>query len=196
MLLDKIKELNARYDIWSLFSDFFFIIGVVAFNWNPVLLILWFMVDTIGMLFFGVILFHKENKSWISTIGFILVSFFFIGLLIGLYSGIVKFIKDLHMEDLINTDPFQIINPVILPIILSCSILSHQASYSTELQRMKDGTYKSAYLKHFFLRYILIYALILFMIAFFVYFQIGIIVALIGIKAILRVFNKRIREIL
>jgi len=196
LLIDKLKAWNVKYDIWSFSSDFFFILGVLLFNWNPVLLILWFMVDTSTMIFFGIILFRKEGNDWVGTVGFIITSFIVVGLLACLYMGVEKFIIELKMEELINSDPSQIINPIVLPIVLSCSILSHHAQYVQELKRMKEGTYTGAYLKHFFLRYILISALIVFIVFFFVYFQIGIIIALIGVKAFLRFFNKKFRSIL
>jgi len=191
-----IRSWNSKYDIWSLFSDFFFIIGVFLFDWNPVLLILWFMVDSSAMIFFGIILFKKEGNDWVTTIGFSISSFLIICMLAGLYSGVESFIEDLNMEDMIKTDPSQILNPVILPIVLCCSILNHHSHYIEELIRMNNGTYNSTYIKHFYLRYILISALILFIIFFFVYFEIGIVIALIGIKALLRIFNKKLRNVL
>ena len=154
------------------------------------------MIDTAAMLIFGNILFYKENKDLISSIGFIFVSILIIGLLGGVYSGIVDFVEDLEMEELINTDPMQIINPILLPLILSFSILNHHADYQNELDRMRDGTYKSAFLKHIFLRYLLISVLSIFIVFFYIYFQFGIIIGLILIKSGLRLVNTKFREIL
>ena len=193
MIVEKLKEWNAKFDIWSLFSDFFFLFGVFFLGWNPVLLIVWFMIDTSSMLFFAIILFHKERKSWIDTIGFLIISPMFVFFQGALYNSVIKFIKDVGLEDQINADPTQLINPILFPLIISFSILNHYASYSLELRRFENGTYNGAFIKHFFLRYILTFAIVLFMIAFLVYFELGLIVALIGVKAILRVFNKKSR---
>lgn len=154
------------------------------------------MLDTAAMIIFGVILFKKEGNDWITTTGYIIMCLIVVFLLAALYTGVQDFIEDLKMEDVVNSDPLQILNPVVLPIVLTCSILAHHAEYVQELKRMKEGTYTSSYLKHFFIRYILISAMIMFIIFFFVYFQIGIVIALIGVKAFLRVYNKRLRAIL
>ena len=190
------KEWNDKYDFWFLLSEFFFLFGVLLFNWNPVLLILWFMVDTASMLFFGVILFYKEKEDAISTVGFTISSLLMIAIMAALYSGVEGYIVELKMEKLVNSDPSQIFNPVVLPIVLSCCILGHHAEYKKELQRMDEGTYNSSYLKHFYLRYILVNMIILSMVFSFYYFQVGIVTALIAVKSLLRLFNKKYRTIL
>lgn len=192
----KIKSANDKYDIWSLFSDFFFLVGVFVLDWNPVLLIIWYMIDTVCMLLFGIILVHKESSDWMDTVIFVTISPMMIFLLFGLYRGVEDFIVELKMEDQVISDPNLVINSYLLPIMLVCSTLGHYAEYSKDIERMNNGTYNSAYLKHFFLRYILIYAFVLFLIFFYVYFQMGIVILLLGMKAILRVFYKKFREII
>lgn len=194
MFFNKVKIWNDRFDLWSFISDFFFVIGVFVLNWNPITLILWFMIDVASMLFFGNILFYKESKDKILTVGFIAVSAIILAFLVGLYSGVVKFIDDLNLTDVVNTDPSQLINPIILPIILSFSTLNHAAAYYDELRRMEDGTYNSMFIKHIFIRYLSLNALILFMIGFFLYFEIGIVIGLILIKSLVRIFFKKSRN--
>ncbi len=154
------------------------------------------MVDSSAMVFFSVILFKKEGNDWVTTVGFAISSVLVVCMLAGLYSGVESFIEDLEMDKIIDTDPGQILNPVILPVVLVCSILNHHAQYLEELKRMDNGTYNSTFIKHFYLRYILISGLILFIILFFIYFEIGIVIALISVKAFLRIFNKRLRDII
>lgn len=196
LLFQHLKRWNDQYDFWSLLSDFFFLFGVLLFDWNPVLLILWFMIDTGTMLFFGVILFYKEKEEIISTIGYTITSLMLIIIMAALYGAVERHIVELKMEKLVNTDPSQIFNPVVLPIVLSCCILSHHAEYVNELKRMEAGTYNSSYLKHFYLRYLLVNLIILSMVFSFSYFQTGIIVALIAVKSLLRLLNRKYRTIL
>lgn len=85
MIFHNLKKLNAKYDIWPLFSDFFFVVGVLAFDWSPVLLILWFMIDTCTMLIFSNVLIHKDEKGdWVDTAMFIIISPFLVFMLFGL----------------------------------------------------------------------------------------------------------------
>ena len=195
MIAKKLTEWNAKFDIWSFFSDFFFLFGVLFLGWNPVLLILWFMIDTGVMLFFVTILFHQERKDWMDTVFFIFISPLFIGILVAFYIGIQDFIIDLKMEEIVNADPTQLFNSVLLPLILSFSALNHYSEYQEDRKRMLNGTYKSGFLKHFFLRYFLLVFLIIFMVFSFEYFQMGILILLFIAKAILRVFNKKVRTI-
>jgi len=149
-LFKKIQEWNTKYDIWSFISDFFFLFGVVFLNWSPILLLLWFMLDTIVMMFFTYLLFHKENKGWIKTVGFAMIPVVVIITFGGLYDSLMKHIEDIEMDHLINADPFQIINFVVLPIALSASALNHASAYQISVQKMQQGTYTSSFIKHFF----------------------------------------------
>ncbi len=197
MIVGKIKELNAKFDIWSLFSDFFFVIGVVVFGWNPVLLILWFMIDTCTMLIFANILIHKDKKGdWVDTAMFIIISPFLVFMLLGLYRGVESFIVELNMQEVVISDPNLVFGSYLFPIMLVCSSLGYYSEFRDDLLRMKNGTYAHSFLKHFFLKYILFFALILLMVAFYVYFEFGIVLLLIAMRAILRVNNKKWRTVL
>ena len=77
------------------------------------------MIDTAVMLFFVTILFHQERKDWMETIFFIFMSPIFLGILAALYIGLQDFIIDLNMEKIVNADPTQLFNSILLPIILS-----------------------------------------------------------------------------
>jgi len=191
-----LNKWNQKFDIWSFFSDFFFLFGVLFLGWNPVLLILWFMIDTAVMLFFVTILFHLERKDWIDTVFFVLISPMFIGMLVALYIGVQDFILELEMENVVNADPTQLFNSLLLPLILSFSALNHYSEYKEERKRRLNGTYRSSFIKHFFLRYVLLVSLITLMVFFFIYFQMGIVLLLFLAKAVLRVFNKRARTVL
>ena len=195
-IFNELNKWNQKFDIWSFFSDFFFLFGVLFLGWNPVLLILWLMIDTAVMLFFVTILFHQERKDWMETIFFIFMSPIFLGILAALYIGLQDFIIDLNMEKIVNADPTQLFNSILLPIILSFSALNHYSEYKEDRNRMLNGTYKSSFIKHFFLRYVILIILITVMVFFFVYFQIGILLLLLVAKAVLRIFNKKMRTVL
>jgi hypothetical protein len=189
-----LKTWNDKYDFWSFFSDFIFVFGVFILGWNPVLLILLYIIDLLVMLLFTIILFHIESKDWVKTIGFLFLSFMVVSFSIAFYSIIEGMVESLELE--INTDPSQIINSYILPIILVSSGLNHYAAFSESLQKMKEGTYKSTFIKHFFLKYVFIKVLIVFTVFGQFFFNTAIVIALIGIKVILRVWNKKYRDIL
>lgn len=195
-MLALLKTWNTKYDLWSFFSDFIFVFGVLVLGWSPVLLILLYIIDTAVMLLFTFILFHKENKDWIKTIGFLIFSPMLLGFMAAFYWTIMQFIEELELEESINADPSQIINSYILPIILVSSGLNHFAAYGESLQKMKDGTYKSTFIKHFFLRYVFIMALIVFIVFGQYFLNASIVLALIGIKVFLRIWNKKYRDIL
>lgn len=194
-MLNQIKIWNEKYDLFSFFSDFIFVFGVLVLGWSPVLLILLFIIDTAVMLLFTVILFHKESKDIIKSIGFVIISPMFIGLLFVLYMTIMDFVEEIEMDKIINTDPTQIINSYILPIILVSSTLNHYAAYGQSLQKMKEGTYSSTFIKHFFLRLVFIMAMMLIMVFCYIYLNAAIVVSLIIIKALLRLWNKKYRTI-
>lgn len=195
-MLDLLKTWNTKYDLWSFFSDFIFVFGVLVLDWSPILLILLLIIDTAVMLLFVNILFHLENKDWIKTIGFIIISPLFLGILVGLYATLMEFIEDLNLDEVINADPTQVINSYILPIILVSSGLNHYFEFSGSLLKMKEGSYKSTFIKHFFLKYIFIMAIILALAVGYIYFNATIVLALIVGKTLLRMWNKKYRDIL
>lgn len=193
-MVEKFKSWNEKYDLWSLFSDFFFLFGILFLDWSPILLILWFIIDTLVMLGFVWILFHKENNDWIKTFGFGFLAFGIVCFLIAFYNGIIGHITDLETEHMVRSDPSHILNLYILPFALCVMGLNHYAEFQRSLYKMKNGTYKSGFIKRFFMRYLLVCGLVVIIVFSFVYFNIGIIIALIGIKAVLRSMNKKIRK--
>jgi hypothetical protein len=195
-MLAILKIWNDKYDIWSFFSDFIFVFGVLVLGWSPILLILLLIIDTAVMLLFVNILFHLENKDWIKTIGFIIFSPMFLGILVGLYSTLMKFIEDVDLDEVINADPSQIINSYILPIILVSSGLNHYAEFDRSLHKMKEGTYNSTFIKHFFLKYIFIMVIILALAIGYFYFNATIVIVLIIGKTLLRMWNKKFRDLI
>jgi len=196
-MFELLKNWNNKYDLWSFFSDFIFVFGVLILDWSPVLLILLLIIDTAVMLLFVNILLHIENKDWIKTFGFF---FFFspliLGLLVGLYATLMDFIEKIHLDDVIIADPSQVINSYILPIILVSSGLNHYAEFDRSLHKIKEGTYKSTFIKHFFLKYIFIMAIILVLAVGYYYFNATIVLALIIGKTFLRMWNKKYRDII
>lgn len=187
---------NDRYDLWSLFSDFIFVFGVLVLGWSPILLFLLLIIDTAVMLLFVNILFHLENKDWIKTIGFIFISPIFLGILVGLYDTVMRFIEKVNLDDIINADPSQIINSYILPIVLVSSVLNHYAEFDRSIEKMKKGTYRSSLIKHFFLKYIFIMVIILVLAIGYFYFNAMIVLTLIIGKSLLRLWKKKYRTIL
>jgi hypothetical protein len=195
-MIEFLKKWNSKYDLWSFFSDFIFVFGVLILDWSPVLLILLLIIDTSVMLLFVNILFHKENKDWIKTIGFIILSPLFLGLLAGLYDTLMRFIEDIHLEEIIIADPSQIFNSYILPIVLVSSGLNHYAEFDKSLHKMKNGTYNSSFIKHFFLKYIFVMVIILALAVGYYYFNATIVIVLIIGKTFLRMWNEKFRAIL
>lgn len=193
-MLSILKTWNNKYDLWSLFSDFIFVFGVFILGWNPALLILLYIIDLLVMLLFTIVLFHIESKDLVKTFGFLFLSFVVISFLLAFYAVIEGMVESLELD--INTNPAQIINSYILPIILVSSGLNHYADFSESLQKMKDGTYKSTFIKHFFLKYVFLMALIVFVVIGQYFFSASIVLALIGIKVFLRIWNKKYRDIL
>ena len=148
------------------------------------------------MLLFVNILFHLENKDWIKTIGFIFISPIFLGILVGLYDTVMRFIEKVNLDDIINADPSQIINSYILPIVLVSSVLNHYAEFDRSIEKMKKGTYRSSLIKHFFLKYIFIMVIILVLAIGYFYFNAMIVLTLIIGKSLLRLWKKKYRTIL
>ena len=146
------------------------------------------------MLIFTWILFHKESNNWIYTIGFSTIALVVVTTLIAIYNVIMFYIEDIEMDHIVNADPTQILNPIILPFALCSMGLNHYAGYARSLDKMKNGTYQSGFIKRFFMRHILILGLVLVIVFSYIYFNIGIIIALIGVKAVLRTMNKKIRK--
>lgn len=199
-MISQIKKynqiLNRRFDLWSFTYDFLFLLGTFLFDWNPILLVVWFMIDTCTMLILGIHIFYKENKSYFDAFLYICFIFFFLGIMYALFLGIKKFVFDLEMEDEVNTDLTQIINPIFLPIILVCSLLSHVEEYHRELERFEKGTYNGQYFKHFGKRYVAINVICFLIALSYVYFEASIIVGLILIRSFLRVYKEKYRDIL
>ena len=172
------------------------IVGILAFDWNPILLILYFMIDTAVMAFYGIPLYFKLFKDLTERIACMVIVPVVILTLPFLYLSLEVLIKALKLEDIYNTDPSQIINPILLPTLLSCSALAHYAEYLEALNRIGNNSFKAGYFKHFFLRYFLIYAFLLFIIFFSIFIDISLIVGILGIKTILRMYHRKFKEIL
>lgn len=189
-----LKKWNEKYDIWSFITDFMFVFGVLVFDWSPILLILLLIIDTSLMLLFVNILIYLETKDIIKTVGFILVSPFFLIPVVAMFLSLNKFVEEINMEDIINVDPSQIINSYILPFILVSSALNHYAAFSNSLDRIKNKTYTGQFIKHFFLKNIFIIATILILVVGYHYFNATIVITLIAGKMLLRVWNKKYRE--
>lgn len=193
-----LKRWNEEYDIWSLLSDFFFLFGVFVLDWNPILLIAYFMIDTATMSFFAIILFYKEKSDWINTIGFTFSVFVVLAAMLAIYNSVLIYIEELEKLNIPTQpiDPTHLFNPVVIPLILCFSALTHYAEYKEDIQRMKLGTYKSSYIKHFGLRYLLINGIVLLMVFSYAYYHLTVIIGLLAVKSILRLVNKKYRKIL
>ena len=139
-MLEKLKHWNNKYDIWSFFTDFMFVFGVLVFDWSPVLLILLLIIDITVMLLFVNILIYLEVRDFLKTFIFLTISPFFVAPVVAMYLTLPKFLVDIHMDKVINADPAQIINSYILPFILVSSALNHYAAFSRSLERIKKGT--------------------------------------------------------
>jgi len=61
--ISRLHQWAAEKDVYSLLNDFFFVFGVLFFDWNPVLIILWFMVDQAFMGGFVIALSYKVGKA-------------------------------------------------------------------------------------------------------------------------------------
>lgn len=192
------KKWNERFDIWSLSADVFFLFGVFVLDWNPVLLIAYFIIDTAAMSVFAIILFYKEKKDWIYTLGFIFCVFVILSSMLALYNNILLYIDELTKLAIPtrSIDHSELFNPIVIPLILCFSALAHHAEYAADLQRMRKGTYKSSYIKHFGLRFILLNGIVVLMVFSYAYYNLTIIVGLLAIKSIVRLVNKKYRKIL
>lgn len=193
-MLSLLKEWNNKYDLWSLFTDFMFVFGVLVFDWSPILLILLLIVDVSVMLLFTNILFYLETKDFLKTFVFITISPFFLLPVILMYLSLPKFLEDVHLDNIINSDPFQIINSYILPFILVSSCLNHYAEFSKSLEKIKRKTYTGQFIKHFFLKNIFIIVVILTLAVGYHYFNATIVLALIAGKMLLRLWKSKYRE--
>lgn len=193
-----LKEWNEKYDIWSLLSDFFFLFGVFVLDWNPILLIAYFMIDTAAMSVFAIILFYKEKKDWIHTIGFVFAVLIVLACMLGIYSGVLQFIDDLDKLHIPveQIDFSHLFNPIVIPLILSFSGLTHYAEYQEDIRRMREGTYSSSFIKHFGMRYLLVNGLVLIMVLSYSYYNISVVLGLLIIKTFIRLVNKKYRKIL
>jgi hypothetical protein len=193
-MVSLLKKWNDKYDIWSFFSDFLFVFGVLVLDWSPILLILLLIIDITVMLLFVNILIYLELKDFLKTFIFLTISPFFIAPVVAMYLSLPKFLEDIHMDKIINSDPAQIINSYILPFILVSSALNHYSAFSKSLERIKKGTYKGQFIKHFFLKNI--FAILSIMVLAFghFFFNATIVLALIVGKMLLRSWNQKYRE--
>lgn len=185
-----------QIDLWSLIFDLVLIVGILAFNWNPILLILYFMLDTAVMALYGVPLYFKLFKDTTERIACLVIVPTVVLTLPFLYLSLEVLIKSLKLEHIYNTDPSQLINPILLPTLLSCSALAHYAEYLEAMHRIETNTFKASFFKHFFLRYFLIYGFLLFIIFFSFFIDTTLIVGLLAIRTILRVSQQKFKEIL
>ncbi|MFT6166248.1 MAG: hypothetical protein ACJAV5_000133 [Vicingaceae bacterium] len=194
-LIEKLRQLNSKFDVWSFLTDFFFLVGFFALDWNPILLIVWYMVDTSVMLLFAIIITHISSKDWLDTFAFIVLAPIFIFIMFGLLHAVNELIVELRLQNEVVSDPRLVFNSFLFPIMLICSGLNYFTEFQNDKIKIENNTYKHDFLKHFFLRYTLIFALVACLALFYIHFQIGIIILLIAVKAILRVFNKKVRTI-
>lgn len=111
-----------------------------------------------------------------------------------MYLSLPKFLKDVHLENIINSDPSQIINSYILPFILVSSGLNHYSAFSKSLEKLKTGTYKGQFIKHFFLKNLFIIGVILSLVIGYKHFNFTIVLALIIGKVFLRLWKSKYRE--
>jgi hypothetical protein len=146
------------------------------------------------MLLFTNILFYLETKDWIRTIAYFLATPFFLIPVVTMYLSLPKFLENVDLDKIINSDPTQITNSHILPFILVSSGLNHYAAFSKSLDRMKEGTYKGQFLKHFFLKNLFIIGVILSLVIGYSHFNFTIVLALIIGKTALRLWNNKYRE--
>jgi len=192
-MFEFIKNWNDKYDLWSLITDFIFVFGVFVLNWNPILLIILFMLDTGIMYLFALILFHKESKNWVNTFGFALLGFVIISFLLafhGIVMGLAEDFKMLPAESIFGDHSY------VLPLIFTSSFLVHYAEFDKDINAMKDGTYKSSFIKHFFLRYIFVTGIIILISVSYVYLDSAILFGFIIIKSLLRLIKKKYRHII
>jgi hypothetical protein len=150
------------------------------------------------MSLFAIILFYKEKRDWIHSIGFLFIVFIILSSMLAIYDSILYYIDELDKLNIPTKaiDHSHLFNPIVIPLILCFSALTHHAEYAADIQRMKLGTYKSSYIKHFGLRYFLINGIVILMVFSYAYYNLTIIVGLLAIKSILRLVNKKYRKIL
>jgi len=199
-----LKTWNDKYDFWSLFSDFIFVFGYLALDWDPILLVFLFIIDSGVMSMFANILFYLEEKSLFSSFGFLMISILMLFGMLGIFESIFQFMKELQIEGMEKNKPFEamqvyvlpVLSSYILPIILVSSGLNHYATFSESLQKMKNDTYTSTFIKHFFLRYLFLVLITLLMVVGQYYFNVSIIIGLIAVKAILRLWKRKYRTII
>ncbi len=196
MIVKIIRAWNTKYDIFSIISDFIFVFGVLVLDWSPILLFFLLIVDTSLMLFFVNILFFLEYKDPIRSIGFLITSGFLFAFLFIIYYSIMDFIEEVELENYIHADPWQIINSYVFPLVLVSSYLNHHAEFRRSIYKMKHGNYNSSFIKHFFKRYLFIMGLALTLVFTYAFFNLTIVIALISIKVLIRLWNKKFREIL
>jgi hypothetical protein len=203
-MLDLLKLWNSKYDFWSLLSDFIFVFGVIILDWNPILLVFLFIVDSGVMSLFANILFFLEYKDFIRSFGFIIISIVMLLGMLALFQSIFQFMLELQMEEMngLNTweASYLYVSPVlqsyILSLILVSSGLNHYSAFDESLHKRKEGTYNSTFIKHFFLRYVFLMGIILLMVIGQHYFNATLIIGLIIIKAILRLWKRKYRTII
>ncbi len=200
LLVSRIKSIfkvwNTKYELWALLTDFIFVVGVLVLDWSPVLLILLLMIDTGVMVLFANILFYFETKDSIRTFLFFISIPIFLIPPIGMYAAMIEFIEDIHLQNEINADPYQIINSYILPIVLVSSGLNHYANFYKGLKKIKNGTYKGKFIKLFFLRIVFIMSVMLVLAIGYYFFNATIVLALIVGKALLRIWDRSYRDII
>jgi hypothetical protein len=199
-----LKTWNDKYDFWSFFSDFIFVFGVIILDWNPILLVFLFVIDSGVMSLFSNILFFLEYKSFIKSFGFLMASTLMLFCMLALFQSIFQFMRELGIEGMEDRNTWETlaayIQPVlqfhVLPIVLISSGLNHYAAFDESLQKRKEGTYSSSFIKHFFLRYVFLMGVILLMVIGQHYFNATLVIGLIIIKAILRLWKRKYRTII
>ena len=157
-------------------------------------IVFWFVLDNLSMLFYVSILNFKEKSSWSDKIG-VKILFFCI-----FCSSILFFnlLFDVFVEIQTEYGGYNSINMDLGAIIvfLCISLLSHSNEYLQELEKIRLGTYQSEMMRHFVLRFFLLYGLIIVAIISFQVFEEGVLVGLIGVRAILRIRSKKMRALL
>ena len=194
----RLHQWASKKDFYSLLNDFFFVFGVLIFDWNPVLIILWYMIDQAFMGLFVILLGLKEGKAgWLESIAGSWIVIALTLLLISFYGSVETFVEDLKFLNEYDTSPSQIINPVIFPFLASFTILNHLREYQLEVERIRNGSYDHRFMRHYFVRYASIIVMLCVMVLAFVIIQnffAGILFALVSIKALIRLYTTKGRE--
>ena len=141
MLIEKLKQLNAKFDLWSFFADFFFLVGFFALIWKPILLIVWCIIDTSVMLLFPIIITHISSKDCLDTIAFIVLAPIFIFIMFGLLHAVNDLIVEFRLQNEVISNPRLVFNSFLFPIMLFCSGLNYYSEFQRDRIKIENNTY-------------------------------------------------------